>query len=124
MGNIYKYNTLVSRSVSNDGKKHHQFCRILGLEQITNCPTCITCRNTSLIDYILASIPSPISQHGVVNVSISEHQLIYCTRRIIITGSVHKHINVHSFKKYTVDAYKDGLKKVNFPNYRLFNDVD
>ena len=29
-----------------------------------------------------------------------------------------------SFKKYTVDAYKDAPKKVNFPNYELFNDVN
>ena len=28
------------------------------------------------------------------------------------------------FKKCTVDAYKDASKKVNFPNYKLFNDVN
>ena len=28
------------------------------------------------------------------------------------------------FKKYTVDAYKDALKKANFPNYKQFNDVN
>ena len=37
---------------------------------------------------------------------------------------VHKHIIFRLFKKYTVDAYKDALKKVNFPNYELFNDVN
>ena len=33
-------------------------------------------------------------------------------------------ISFRLFKKYTVDAYKDALKKVNFPNYELFNDVN
>ena len=33
-------------------------------------------------------------------------------------------ITFRSFKKYTVDAYKDALKKVNFPNYKLFSDVN
>ena len=33
-------------------------------------------------------------------------------------------ITFRLFKKYTVDAYKDALKKVNFPNYELFNDVN
>ena len=28
------------------------------------------------------------------------------------------------FKKCIVDAYKDALKKFNFPNYELFNDVN
>ena len=40
------------------------------------------------------------------------------------TGGVHKNITFRSFKKYTVDAYKDALKKVNFPNYELFSDVN
>ena len=89
-------------------------------------PTKITCRDTSLIDYILESIPSQISQHGLINVNVSNHQLIYCTRQIneIKTGGVHKHITFRLFKKYTVDAYKHALKKVNFPNYELFNDVN
>ena len=99
---------------------------MFGLKQILKSPTRITCRNTSLIDHISASIPSRVPQHGVTNVSVSDNQLIYCTRKInkIKTGGVHKHINFRSFKKYTFDAYKDALKKVNFPNYELFNDVD
>ena len=96
------------------------------MKQIEKSPACITCRSTSLIDYILASIPSWISQHSASNVSVSGHQLICCTRKInkIKTGSVRKLISFHAFKKYTVDAYKDALKKVSFPNYELFNDAN
>ena len=113
---IRQNNTLMSRSVTDDARNYHQFCRMFGLKQIIKSPTCITCRNTSLIDHILASIPSRVSQHGVINVSVSDHQLIYCTRKInkIKTGGVHKHITFRSFKQYTVDAYKDALNKVNF----------
>ena len=80
----------------------------------------------TLIDHILASIPSQVSQEGVINVSVSDRQLVYCTRKInkIKTGGVHKHITFHLFKNYTVDAYKDALNKVNFPNYELFNDAN
>ena len=58
--------------------------------------------------------------------SVSDHQLIYCTRKInkIKTEGVYKQIDFRSFKKYTVDAYKDALKKVSFPNYELFNDIN
>ena len=123
---ICKNNTLISRSVTNDARNYHQFCTMFGLKQIIKSPTRITCRNTSLIDHILASIPSRVSQHGVINVSVSDHQLIYCTRKInkIKTGGVHKHITFRSFKKCTVNAYKDAPKKVNFLNYKLFNDVN
>ena len=51
-------------------------------KQIIKSLTRMTCRNTSLVNHILASIPSRISQHGVINVSVSEHQLTYCTRKI------------------------------------------
>ena len=37
---------------------------------------------------------------------------------------MHKHITFHSFKKYTVDAYKDALNNVNFLNYELFNVIN
>ena len=40
----------------------------------------------------------------------------------VFTEGVHKQITfIH---KYTVDAYKDALRKVNFPNYELFNDIN
>ena len=79
---ICKNNSLVLRSVSNDARNDHQFCTVFGLKQIVESLTHITCRNTSLNDHILASIPSQISQHIVINVSVSDHQLIYCTRKI------------------------------------------
>ena len=118
---ICKNNTLVSRSVSNDARNYHQFCTMFGLKYIIK-----SLARTSLIDHILASIPSRISQHGVINVRVSDHQLIYCTRKInkTKTGGVHKHTTFHLFKKYTVDPYKDALKKVNFPNFEPFNDVN
>ena len=123
---ICKNKILVSRSVSNNARNYHHFFIIFGLKHIIKSLSSVTCRNTSLIDDILASIPSQLSQHGVINVSVSDHQLIYCTRKInkIKTGGVQKPITFHSFKRYTVDTYKDALKKVSFPNYELLNDVN
>ena len=57
---ICKNNTLISRSVTNDARNYHQFYTMFGLKQIIKSPTPITCRNTSLIDHILASIPSQV----------------------------------------------------------------
>ena len=54
-----------------------------------------------------------------INLSIAQEK----TNKIKTWG-VHKHITFRSFKKYIVDAYKDARKKVNFPNYKPFNDVN
>ena len=93
MVNICKNNTLISRSVTNDARNYNQFYAMFGLKQIIKSLTPITCRNTSLIDHILASIPSQVSQHGVINVSVSDHQLIYCAKKInkIKTGCSQTH---------------------------------
>ena len=89
-------------------------------------PTHITCSSTLLIEHILASLPDRISQESVINVGLSDHQLIHCTRKIsgIKTGGVHKKIKFRSLKNYTVDAYKNALRKINFPNYEYFEDVN
>ena len=80
----------------------------------------------SLIDHVLASLPDRISQEGVINVGLSDHQLIYCTRKIsrIKTGGVHKEVKFRSLKNYAVYAYKNALRKINFQNYEYFEDVN
>ena len=80
MNKLFAKKTLVSISISiSNTTNSHLFCTVLGLKQIIKSPTCINCRNTSLIDHILASILSQIARHGVINISASDHQLIYCT---------------------------------------------
>ena len=56
---------------------------------------------------------------------MSDHQLIYCTRKIsrIKRGS-HKQIKFRSFKHYTDDLFEQELSRLNFPNYRNFNDIN
>ena len=121
-----KNNTLVSATVSNDVKNYLEFCTMFGLTQLIKSPTRITCSSTSLIDHILASVPENISREGVVNVVLSDHQFIYCTRKInrIKTGGVHKKIKFRSLKNYVADSYKNALRKINFPNYEYFEDVN
>ena len=99
---------------------------MFGLTQIIKSPTLITCSSTSLIDHILANFPERISQEGAINVGLSDHQLIYCTRKIgrIKTVGVHKKIKFRSRKNYAVDAYKNALRKINFPNCEYFEDVN
>ena len=56
---------------------------------------------------------------------MSDHQLIYCTRKIsrIKRGS-HKQIQFRSFKHYTVDLFGQELSKLNFPNYQNYNEIN
>ena len=85
-----KNNTPISVTVSNGVKNYLQFCTMFGITQITKSPTHLTLSSTSLIDRTLASLPERISLEVVLNVGLSDHQLIYFTRKIIQikTGAV------------------------------------
>ena len=86
---------------------------MFGLTQIIKSPTRIICSSISLIDHISLSLPERISQEGAINLGLSDHQLIYCTRKIstIKTRGVHKKIKFRSLKNYAIDAYKHALRE-------------
>ena len=89
-------NTISSKFLSSDIKTITNFA-MPGLKQLIKSPTRVTCSTSTLIDHILASFPSRVSQKGVTDVGISDHQLIYCTRKIW---------------------------RLEFPNYEPFDDVN
>ena len=88
-------NTISSRLLSSDIKNYHQFFKINGLKQLIKSSTRITCSTSTLIDHFLASFPSRVSQKGVIDVGLSNHQLIFCTQKIsrLKTGGIHKYLN-------------------------------
>ena len=58
------------------------------------------------------------TQCGLINTGLSDHQMIFCTRKIKREkGGGHKQISFISFKNYSVDE-KKALGKVTFPSIR------
>ena len=119
-------NMISSKFLSQDVKNDHQFFMMHGLKQLIQSLTRATCSTSTFIDYILTNAPSRVFQKGVINVDISDHQLILYTRKIsrIRTGGAHKYLNFHSLKNYTIDYYQEALQQVDFPNYESFGDVN
>ena len=122
---LAKKNILNNKSVPSDVKSCHEFCTFFGLKQLIIVPTRVTTGSSTIIDHVLASFPERVTQSGVIDISLSDHQLIYCTRKIsrIKRGS-HKQIKFHSSKHYMVDLFEQELSKLNFPNYQNFNDIN
>ena len=75
-------NTISLKFLSHDVKNYHQFCTMHSLKQLTQSPTRVTCSTSTLIDHILISASSRASPKGVTNVGVSDHQLVFCTRKI------------------------------------------
>ena len=120
-----KHNFLSCLSVANDVKNYFDFCTMFGLKQLIERATRITCNSSSIIDHILASFPDRVTQQGILNVGLSNHQLVYCTRKITrIKRGCHKQKTFRSFKNYTIDGYEKALVNVNFSEYKKFDDVN
>ena len=95
------------------------------MKEIIQEPTCITSTTSSLLDHILTNAGWKISQQRVIDAGLSDHQLIYCTRKILRTkASMHNQIRVQSLKKYTPELLTKELKKINFPDYNIFSNVN
>ena len=106
-------------------KNYLQFCTMFGLTQIVKYPTRITFSSTSLIDHIFASFPERISQECVINVGLSDHQLIALGKLVELKMKLcTKKKKFRSLKNYAVDDYKNALRKINSPNYKNFEDVN
>ena len=55
-------------------------------------------------NHILTNPSENVSQNGVIDLGISDHQLIYCTRKIRrIKHNMHNQIQVRSLKNYSAE---------------------
>ena len=98
---------------------------MLCLQQLVESQTRITCSRSSIIDHALGSFSYKGTQRGTLNVELSDHQLIYCKRKITrIKRGGHKQIKFHSFKNYSIDGYEKALVEIDFPEYRKFDNVN
>ena len=118
----------MSKKKSNFGaipKKYTQICSTLGLKQLIKHPTRVTCHTSTLIDHIITNCEEKVTQSGVINTSLSDHQLIFCTRKIRrVKTNNHKQISLRSLKNYSMENFEQKLKDTAFPNYEKFSDVN
>ena len=98
---------------------------MFGLKQLIEVSTRVTCSSSIIIDHILVSFPDRVSQQDIIDVGLSDHQIIYCTKKISrIKRGMYKQIRYRSLKNYSADIYEEALSSVDFPNYRNFENIN
>ena len=102
-------------------RSYLEFCFTHALEQIITRPTRVTDQTATLIDHIYTNSPNNVSQSGVIDLGLSDHDLIYCTRKTSLPKS-HKHneIFVCSLKRYSAKKFLEILTEIVFPNYLTY----
>ena len=90
------------------GKKYQEFCTNFLLKQLIKTPTRITSNSLSLIDHVLTHSSVKISNSGVVDTTLSDHQLIFCTRKLArIKLNINERINCWSTKTYASEKFQN-----------------
>ena len=106
-------------------QSYYEVCIFFALKQLIKVPTKTTTSSYTIIDHNLESYQERVTQRGVIDICLSDHQLIYCRRKIFnIKSSLHIQIQFRSFKHYKVDLFEQDLSKLNFPNYQNYNEID
>ena len=95
------------------------------MKQIIRLPTRITVNTATILDHILTNCKEKVTDYGVVDVSFSDHQMIFFTRKNMKQKFYqHKNINIRSMKNYSEIAFLNILKRTEFPNYDNFDNID
>ena len=96
--------------------KYKELCQKFSLKEIIQEPTRIKSSTSSLLEHFLTNAGWKISQKGVIDEGLSDHKLIYCTRKNLRTkANMHNQIRVWSLKKYTLERLIKELNEINFP---------
>merc|ERR1712002_780136 len=80
--------------------------------QLIEEPTRVTQNTITLIDHIHSNSTDKICQSGVIKSGISDHYIIYCTRKVV-KGQINKHntVKTRSMKNYSKESYVESLER-------------
>ena len=94
---------------------YKQELNLFDLSQLIDEPTRVTDSSRTTIDHILTNRPDNILQHGVIPTGLSDHYLIFCSRRIS-KGHFKNHstVKVRSLKSYSSDILLEKLCSVDW----------
>ncbi|XP_051950049.1 uncharacterized protein LOC127620831 [Xyrauchen texanus] len=122
------FNTNVLQPRTNSLKESlSTICKVSGLQQLITEPTRVSVNSQTLLDLILVSERENISQSGVLDIALSDHNVTFCTRKIsksqLKTGN-HSSIRYRCTKHYTTEDFKERLSRRDWSDVLGSNDVD
>ena len=93
-----------------NNKEFKQILELYSLKQIITKPTRITDSTSTLIDIIACSNPSNISQSDVCPMSIGDHDMIGCVRKINNLRYKSKCVDCRDYRKYSPENFTAELQ--------------
>ena len=119
------FNRDISTKNNNSRRKSlNSFLRTFSFTQIISCHIRITSISASILDLILVSDVDNISQSGVTQCSFSDHDVIFCTRKVnrgyLKTHNVTK---IRCMKNYSKENFLSRLELLDWSSVLEKTDV-
>ena len=91
-------------------------------EQLISAPARIMEITSTFNDHVLTNSPHKVIQSGVIEMSLSDHEVIYCTRKTTkLKPNKHNDLKILTMKNDTAENFIELLKKINFSIYQTFS---
>ena len=85
------------------------------LKQLIKVLTRITFYTSTLIDHILTNSSEKVVQTGIIETSLPDHQITFCTRKIKrAKPNKHNYLIFCSMKNLSTEVYEKALGKLTF----------
>ena len=95
---------------------------IYGLSQLITEPTRVTPVSKTLIDLCITNSPEKVSNSGVIHLGISDHSLVFMTRKIHHDRNCPRTIEMRQFKHFQKDKFLSDLEQMPWSNVDLGSD--
>ena len=112
---------LANQPTENHIRRMIEACDLFSFKQFIQEPTRVSLTTSSLIDHISTTCPNNIVDSVVLQVSMSDHYLVYCLRKLNgARRKDHKVIKTRAMKNFDATAVLTYMSRINLDRIALF----
>ena len=100
------------------------FCISVNAKQLIEKPTRVTKNSCSLLDVILVCNPDSVQSGDVLDLTISDHYLVFAVLNLRAPKQATNYITTRSFRKYNADQFANDIAHIPWDTIDLMNSVD
>ena len=100
------------------------FCIAMNATQLVNDPTRVTQQSSTLIDVVLTSDPALVKANGVLEMTISDHFLVYVVLDLKMPKLKARYVNIRSYKHYNAEKFSADISHIPWNTLDLLDPLD
>ena len=106
------------------GDALRSFCISVNAKQLIEKPTRVIKNSRSLLDVILVSNPDSVQSSDVLDLTISDHYLVFAVLNLRAPKQDTNYITTRSFRKYNADQFANDIAHILWDTIDLMDSVD